>query len=50
VAWPALPALIFRVGGEADMEKVALELLTVTLTALEVVVAPALSVALAVKL
>jgi hypothetical protein len=50
VAWPALPALIFRVDGETDMEKVALELLTVTLTALEVVVAPALSVVLAVKL
>jgi hypothetical protein len=50
VAWPARPALIFRVDGETDMEKVALELLTVTPTAVEVVVAPALSVALAVKL
>jgi hypothetical protein len=41
---------MFLVDGETDMENVALELLTVTLTALEVVVAPALSVATAVKL
>jgi hypothetical protein len=50
VALPALPALMFLVDGETDMEKVGLELLTVTLTGLEIVVAPALSVALAVKL